>query len=253
MDCFDNMNRAFDCFNTHFTTAKRMVGGMFPAWSSFARQALLTHGSGILKIANHCALELIARSPTVTIIKASTNHSNTDLIKLTPKNFEEVAARKNVLIKFFAPWCGHCKKMAVDYQNLARQMHSENSQVTIAEFDCTQSGSERIKTEYGVAAYPTLIWIPAVGDAWEYNGSRSKAALADHVRTHAGDATLGLWIQSLAGQVGAKFVETYHTLEEAYHQVEDVCTSCHIMEKVNDTVDAVKVFMGNESAEKNEL
>ncbi len=51
------------------------------------------------------------------------------------------------MIKFFAPWCGHCKKMIPEYEKLASNLEGL---VDVAELDCTQSDNQAICSRYGV-------------------------------------------------------------------------------------------------------
>ena len=53
------------------------------------------------------------------------------LFDLTSATFASHVAKGNHFVKFFAPWCGHCKKLAPIWQNLANNLKG-NSQVSIA-------------------------------------------------------------------------------------------------------------------------
>ena len=71
-----------------------------------------------------------------------------NLVKLVGKNFEDLVVNNesDVFIKFYAPWCGHCKAMAEDWAKLADEYADDKSMV-IAEFDATANDTREFSKE----------------------------------------------------------------------------------------------------------
>lgn len=94
--------------------------------------------------------------------------STAGVVQLTNETFDQ---HENKFVKFFAPWCGHCKALAPHWTELA----DEYEGITIGEVDCTvQHG---ICNKYNVHGYPT-IKLFYNGSVYDYEKGRNKKALA---------------------------------------------------------------------------
>lgn len=94
--------------------------------------------------------------------------------------FEAIALdeTKDVLVEFYAPWCGHCKSLAPKYETLGEQFASD-ANIVIAKVDSTEND-----TPAKVEGFPTLIFYPA-GDKKNpitFEGDRSVEAMAAFIK-----------------------------------------------------------------------
>lgn len=102
------------------------------------------------------------------------------VVELSPENWDKevVNSNKNVFVKFYAPWCGHCKKLKPDWDKLGEKYGSSTS-VMIGDVDCTESGKDLCE-KFGVKGYPTLkaFW---KDESIDYRGGRTFEDLDTYV------------------------------------------------------------------------
>ena len=74
------------------------------------------------------------------------------------KTFEEIVLdeTKDVLIEFYAPWCGHCKALAPIYSELASKLSSVKDLV-IAKIDATENDTP---DNFEFKGFPTILFSP---------------------------------------------------------------------------------------------
>ncbi|XP_027107914.1 probable protein disulfide-isomerase A6 [Coffea arabica] len=108
-----------------------------------------------------------------------------DVVVLTEENFEkEVGQDRGALVEFYAPWCGHCKKLAPEYEKLGASFKKAKA-VLIGKVDCDEHKS--LCSKYGVSGYPTIQWFPKGSlEPKKYEGARSAEALAEFVNSEGG-------------------------------------------------------------------
>ncbi|XP_025836873.1 protein disulfide-isomerase-like, partial [Agrilus planipennis] len=101
---------------------------------------------------------------------------------LVASNFDEVALdpSKDVLVEFYAPWCGHCKQLVPIYDKVGEHF-KDNEDVVIAKMDATANELEHTK----VTGFPTIKLYPK-GDlrkAVTYNGPRTFEGIVKFIET----------------------------------------------------------------------
>ena len=103
------------------------------------------------------------------------------MVKLTKDNFQQIVDKhEHVLVKFYAPWCGHCKQLAPIWEELSANMDNEQSSegIILAEVDCTKD--KDVCQRFHIAVYPTLLYF-ADRKMFRYSLDRDLPSFTDFV------------------------------------------------------------------------
>jgi thioredoxin domain-containing protein 5 len=117
---------------------------------------------------------LISMFSVVLLFAVLAAATASSVVTLTTKNFDETVkgSDQGWMLKFYAPWCGHCKKLAPTWDKLAEAADSFG----VGSMDCTTG--QPICTKYKVRGYPTVKF--AKGDKmYAYQGARTVEAFKE--------------------------------------------------------------------------
>nr|XP_033775897.1 protein disulfide-isomerase A3 [Geotrypetes seraphini] len=197
------------------------------------------------------------------LLAAGSAFADSDVIELTEDDFEAVTKQHSILLlEFYAPWCGHCKRLAPEYESAATRLKGT---VSLAKVDCTANSN--ICNKYGVSGYPTLKIFRDGEESGAYDGPRTADGIVSHLKKQAGPPSLTIrsveefeqfiddkdpsvigFFRELYGPAHSEFLKAASSLRENYrfaHTSENA-----ILEKYKPDGDGIVIFRPSHLANK---
>ena len=112
--------------------------------------------------------------------------NNGDVLIVVGKTFERDVIKndKDVMLLFYAPWCGHCKALHPKYEEVAKKLKEKNPKLVMAKIDATENEVESVN----ISGFPTVKFYPGNKKdkaPLDYNGDRSVEDIIKFIKTNA--------------------------------------------------------------------
>ena len=115
--------------------------------------------------------------------------STSKVVQLTQADFAEKVTRSNDLwlVEFYAPWCGHCKSLAPEYEKAAKALEGV---FKIGAVDMTTD--QAAGAAYNIKGFPTIKLFGANKNApTDYQGARTAQGIIEFMFNQAKSIALG--------------------------------------------------------------
>ncbi|CAI9265048.1 unnamed protein product [Lactuca saligna] len=156
-----------------FPTIKVFVPGKPPVDYQGAREAKPIAEFALKQVK---ALLKDRLSGKTTTTESSEKKSEPNLsVELTSNNFDEMVVKSKDLwvVEFFAPWCGHCKKLAPEWKKAAKNLQGK---VKLGHVNCDDEKS--LMSRFKVQGFPTILVFGADKESpITYEGARTASAI----------------------------------------------------------------------------
>ena len=107
-----------------------------------------------------------------------------NVLILNDKTWEEaIRVIPNLVIKYYAPWCGHCQLLAPEYAKAANSPQMKELDITFASID-VDFNRETLR-KVGIYGFPVIKYYKNGSIEDDYNGGRSSKSIIDFFVKHA--------------------------------------------------------------------
>lgn len=115
--------------------------------------------------------------------------NNGPVVTIVGTTFDQIVhdSNKDVVVEFYAPWCGHCKNLIPEYEKLGKAFAGVKD-VVIGKIDLTANDVD--SSHHDVKGFPTILLYPRDKKTTpvEYKGTRDAKSLASWIKDNTGSS-----------------------------------------------------------------
>ncbi|XP_041987353.1 protein disulfide-isomerase A5 [Aricia agestis] len=107
---------------------------------------------------------------------------DSDVVHLTVDTFDNVLSKaEHALVVFYAPWCGHCKRIKPEFEKAATKIKNEKINGILAAVDATKEPD--LAARFGVKGYPTLKYFSNGEYKYDAGHARQEEQIVNFIKT----------------------------------------------------------------------
>ncbi|KAL8171765.1 hypothetical protein V2J09_023569 [Rumex salicifolius] len=114
------------------------------------------------------------------------------VVVLDHSNFTEFVSKHDfIVVEFYAPWCGHCKSLAPEYEKAAEELKKHDPPITLAKVDASEETNRDLASQFEIQGFPTIKILRDGGKTkQEYKGPRDALGIESYIKRQYGPASV---------------------------------------------------------------
>ncbi|KAD3639982.1 hypothetical protein E3N88_29205 [Mikania micrantha] len=136
-------------------------------------------------------------------ISSATEAEKEHVLTLDHSNFSKVVAEhKFIVVEFYAPWCGHCKNLAPEYEKAASVLSTHDPPVALAKVDANAEENKGLAEQFEIQGFPTIKILKNGGEVvQDYKGPREADGIVEYLKKQVGPASFEIKTPEDAGSL----------------------------------------------------
>ncbi|MFS8015081.1 putative protein disulfide-isomerase [Helianthus anomalus] len=140
---------------------------------------------------------------SIASFSSATEAEKEHVLTLDHSNFSEIVSKhKFIVVEFYAPWCGHCKNLAPEYEKAASVLASHDPPVALAKVDANAEENKGLAEQFEIQGFPTIKILKNGGEViQDYKGPREADGIVEYLKKQVGPASFEIKTPEDAGSL----------------------------------------------------